>query len=83
MDIENRDHEPVICRALCLLSFDGDPETDGAEYYAPAGYEPEEPFDAEGRPLTDLPSAFVTTRIQAEAMVKAGAVQIEDDIAAG
>lgn len=69
-------NEPVLCEALCLLSWDGDPTTEGAEYYAPQGYVPEQETDAEGRALTGLPSTFTTTRIQAEALVKAGAVRI-------
>lgn len=79
--MENEDtidaaNQPVLCEALCLLSFDGDPETEGSEYYAPEGYEPEAPFDAEGKALTGLQSRFTTTRIQAEALVAAGAAKI-------
>lgn len=75
-------NELVKCEALCLLSFDGDPETEGSEYYAPASFEPDEPdkdeswADAEGKSLRNLPSSFITTRIQAQALVKAGAVRI-------
>jgi hypothetical protein len=75
-------NDPVEVEALGLISFDGDPETEGSEYYAPAGWEPEEPgdeaswSDAEGKSLRGRPARFVTTRIQAEALVKAGAVRI-------
>lgn len=75
-------NEPVEVEALGLISFDGDPATEGSEYYAPAGWQPEDPeddaswTDAEGKSLRDLPIRFATTRIQAEALVKAGAVRI-------
>lgn len=72
----------VEVEVLGLLSFDGDPETEGSEYYAPDGWEPPEPdnndswIDAEGKSLRDLPARFVTTRVQADALVKAGAARI-------
>lgn len=75
-------NEFVTCEALGLLSYDGDPETEGSEYYAPLGFEPAEPddeaswTDADGKSLRNLPSRFTTTRIQAQAMVKAKVVRI-------
>lgn len=68
----------VEVEALGLISFDGDPETEGSEYYAPADYVPEDyqTHDAEGKSLLGLPSRFFTTRIQADALVKAKAVRI-------
>lgn len=74
--------ELVEVEALYLLSWDGDPETEGAEYYAPPGTFHEDILGPDSHPLTDLPSRFTTTRIQAEALVKAGVVKIVSDPAA-
>lgn len=76
----------VTVEALQLLAFDGNPETEGAEYYAQAGFDLEahkvangiegEFLDGDGKPIHIVGNQFETTLIQAEAMVRARMVRI-------
>jgi hypothetical protein len=76
----------VTVEVLGLLCFDGDPEIDGAEYYAPddfdmnsycAANQIEMPLcDELGNPIIIAGSRFVTTLVQAQAMAAARIVRI-------
>jgi hypothetical protein len=77
-----RVNAPTRVTALALVSYDGDPDTEGSEYYAPKGYEHRDANgdvvkeDDDGKSLVNLPSEFVTTRAIADAMAKAKMVDI-------
>ena len=76
----------VEVEVLTPLSFDGDPETEGAEFYAPKGWTPPKQYDGAGNEVPyldgngDAPviagDRFTTTRIQAMALVQSRAARI-------
>lgn len=81
--------EPMmIVTALTLIGFDGDPNTPGIDYYAPADFDeaehkrkngiaPDSDFtDGHGQVIHIIGSSFTVERAQAEAMAKAGLVKI-------
>lgn len=67
-------NEPVTFVVSVLLCWDGDPETEGSEYYAPKGWKPD-PKQHAGLVITG--DRFVTTGGQAQALVAAGCGRIE------
>lgn len=74
-------NDMVYVEVLCLLCWDGDPETEGAEYYAPDDFDLEahkkaNGIDADNHDLLITGSGFETTLIQAQALESAKAVRI-------
>ena len=76
----------VTVEALCLLSFDGDPDTEGSECYAPADFDLgahnaanglEGPLlDGDGNEIAIFGSQFTCTKIAAEGLVRAKIVKL-------
>ncbi len=85
-DTETASDDLVEVEVLVPLSWDGNPEIEGAEFYAPKGWSPPKQFDGDGNEVPYLDGngeepvisgdRFTTTRVQAEALVKAKAVRL-------
>jgi hypothetical protein len=77
-------NQPVTFVATQYLEYDGNPETDGSEKYAPAGFDPVVFAAANGAQAIDyLPivgDRFECPRISAEGLVAAGVGYILDDV---
>ena len=79
-------NDPVTVEVLCLLAFDGDPTTEGSEYYAPADFDLgsynaanglEGPLrDGEGNVIEIVGSQLTCTRIAAEGLARAKLVKL-------
>jgi hypothetical protein len=85
-DSEHAHNELVMVEALCLIAWDGDPATEGQEYYAPKNWDEAghkkangiegDLVDADGAIIVIRGSQFECTRLMAERLIKSRQVRM-------
>ncbi len=83
------EHNRLVRFAVsCIFAWDGNPETDGAEYYAPADFDMDahcaangvdKLLDGNGDPVVIAGTSFLVARIHAEAWQKQKLGKIEGE----